>query len=109
MNSISLTLKSKSKGMLQHQFQQSMLSILTISVLRGNPQVRNVQQDGLWLGQDSAVVKYPGLLEQYQVKNCTLQKGQLSRNLTLSLHLSRRYVYHLWTTFLPTCLLLSLG
>ncbi|XP_042889161.1 glutamate-gated chloride channel-like [Penaeus japonicus] len=68
-------------------------------------QMTNVSPDGVNVSHDSQVVQCPSLLEQYHVKECSLRKGSL----TVSLRLSRRYEYHLWTTYLPTCLLQLLG
>lgn len=73
-------------------------------------QVTNVREGGLLLNESSRVFDYPELLEEYTVKSCTLEKEKAPTNtITVHLHLSRRYEYHLFTTFLPTSLLLILG
>ncbi|XP_050699530.1 uncharacterized protein LOC126986985 isoform X4 [Eriocheir sinensis] len=73
-------------------------------------EVTNVREGGLLLNESSGVVAYPELLEEYKVKSCTLGKEKAPTNtITVHLHLSRRYEYHLFTTFLPTSLLLILG
>lgn len=65
----------------------------------------NVLPDGINVSNDSQVVYCPTILDQYHVKECSQREGTL----TLSLRLSRRYEYHLWTTYLPTTLLQLLG
>lgn len=65
----------------------------------------NVLPDGVNVSHDSQVMYCPTILDQYHVRECSLREGTL----TLSLRLSRRYEYHLWTTYLPTYLLHLLG
>lgn len=73
-------------------------------------QVTNVREGGLLLNESSGVIDFPELLEEYKVMSCTLGKEKEPTNtITVHLHLSRRYEYHLFTTFLPTSLLLILG
>lgn len=60
---------------------------------------------GVNVSRDSQVVHCPTILDQYHVRDCSLREGTL----TLLLRLSRRYEYHLWTTYLPTYLLQLLG
>ncbi|XP_063614918.1 gamma-aminobutyric acid receptor subunit pi-like [Penaeus indicus] len=67
--------------------------------------VTNVLPDGVNVSRDSQLVHCPTILDQYHVRDCSLREGTL----TLSLRLSRRYEYHLWTTYLPTYLLQLLG
>ena len=73
-------------------------------------QVTNVRETGLLLNESSEVLSCPTLLEEYKVASCTLGKEEAPTNtITVYLTLSRRYEYHLFTTFLPTSLLLILG
>ncbi|KAK8402088.1 hypothetical protein O3P69_001288 [Scylla paramamosain] len=72
--------------------------------------VTNVRESGLLLNESSGVLNCPTLLEEYKVESCTLGKEEAPTNtITVYLQLSRRYEYHLFTTFLPTSLLLILG
>ncbi|XP_045117865.1 uncharacterized protein LOC123508321 isoform X2 [Portunus trituberculatus] len=72
--------------------------------------VTNVRESGLLLNQSSGVLSCPTLLEEYKVASCALGKEEGPTNtITVYLKLSRRYEYHLFTTFLPTSLLLILG
>nr|XP_045623323.1 uncharacterized protein LOC123773576 [Procambarus clarkii] len=72
--------------------------------------VTNVRSEGLRVNRSSAVRECPKTLEEYLVNGCTLEEElHPTGNITLVLRLSRRYEYHLWTTFLPTSLLLLLG
>ena len=73
-------------------------------------QVNNVRETGLLLNESSGILDYPVLLNEYKVEACTLEKTEEPTNtITVHLMLSRRYEYHLFTTFLPTSLLLILG
>ena len=73
-------------------------------------QVTNVREGGLLLNESSSILECPTMLEEYKVESCTLGKEMAPTNsITVYLQLSRRYEYHLFTTFLPTSLLLILG
>ncbi|XP_071514644.1 gamma-aminobutyric acid receptor subunit beta-1-like [Panulirus ornatus] len=75
-----------------------------------NLKVTNVPSFGLLVDGTSTVTMRPELLEEYEVVECRLQETpHPTNNLTLLVHLTRRYQYHLWTTFLPTSLLAAIG
>ncbi|RXG65578.1 Gamma-aminobutyric acid receptor subunit beta, partial [Armadillidium vulgare] len=71
--------------------------------------VFNIGQKSLVFEDESKVAAYPNTLEEYAVNNCELGKHNYSNYFNVTLEFSRRTDYILFTTYLPTWLLLSIG
>ena len=73
------------------------------------PQIGNTLENGVQLTSDSGVVMCPSDLPEYTLECLNTTIGHRSHQFTLRLILRRRSLYHIWTTYLPSVLLLSLG
>ncbi|XP_042882576.1 gamma-aminobutyric acid receptor subunit beta-like, partial [Penaeus japonicus] len=71
--------------------------------------MNNIRSDALEITHSSRVSSCPTKVQQYEVVKCDLEYQPSTNNFTLHLELKRLRIYHIWTTYLPSVLLLGLG